>query len=96
MTKIIIKSKYIDNISIEDNYDDGINVSSIKVDEYYIMKFYVKFEPNYELTMKINWTYNSKRSFENIYLDESNYSYKYIYILDKSESDEDELYIRDE
>jgi hypothetical protein len=68
ITKIIIKSNIINDIIVEDNYQNNINVNSIQVEDYYIMKFYIKYEPKYSQDIKKKWTYDSNEYFEYIYI----------------------------
>ncbi len=93
--KIVIKSKKINHIIVEDNYQDYINIDSIKVGDYYIMKFFIKYEPCYSQHIKIKWNYNSNEYFEYIYIDNDTYKYKYIYDLIQSNDKYKDFYIEE-
>jgi hypothetical protein len=97
VTKIVIKTKHINCITIEDSDLNIINVDSkqTQLEDYYIMKFYIKFEPHCSQTIKIKWNYNSEQYFENIYIDENNYKYKYVYELIQSYNEYDDFIIKE-
>lgn len=96
VTKIVIKSKHVNSITIEDSDLNIINVDSAQtqLEDYYIMKFYIKFELCSQ-SIKIKWNYNSEQYFEYIYIDKNNYKYKYIYNLILSNNEYDDFIIKE-